>query len=166
MHSILCPLVYTTLWRNTYGPNAAILFAYPRLPWQPPVNHVDAMDEKEESVGTGEGLWEGLREEWEVLSLMEAALRVRVVRIMLGTNSGCRRACLLRWSLRMKRLSHSGHANLFSPVCVLWCLASSSDRANLLPQPSHSQGKGRSPVCVLRWAFRWELFPYTFEQPA
>lgn len=27
-----------------------------------------------------------------------------------------RRACLVRWSLRMKRRSHAGHANFFSPV--------------------------------------------------
>lgn len=30
-----------------------------------------------------------------------------------------RRACLVRWSLRMNRRSHIGHANFFSPVCVL-----------------------------------------------
>ena len=48
--------------------------------------------------------------------------------------------CLLRWSLRMKRLSHTGQANLFSPVCVRKWRANSSERANLLPQPSQLQG--------------------------
>jgi len=35
--------------------------------------------------------------------------------------------------------------NAPSPVCVLWCRANSSDRANLLPQPAQEQGNGRSP---------------------
>lgn len=38
--------------------------------------------------------------------------------IMLGWNSVWRRACLVRWSLRMKRFSHSGQRNCFSPVWV------------------------------------------------
>lgn len=38
--------------------------------------------------------------------------------IMLGWNSVWRRACLVRWSLRMNRFSHRGHRNCFSPVWV------------------------------------------------
>lgn len=38
--------------------------------------------------------------------------------IMLGWNSVWRRACLVRWSLRMKRFSHRGQRNCFSPVWV------------------------------------------------
>ena len=34
---------------------------------------------------------------------------------MSGWNSGCRRACLLRWSLLINRLSQIGHTNFFSP---------------------------------------------------
>lgn len=69
----------------------------------------------------------------------------------------CRRACLVKWSLLMNRRSHMGQANFFSPVCVRRCLDSSSERANLLSQPFQLQLKGFSPVCVLTWAFRWEL---------
>lgn len=68
-----------------------------------------------------------------------------------------RRACLVRWSLLMNRRSHIGQANFFSPVWVRRCLDSSSERANLLSQPFQLQLKGFSPVCVLTWAFRWEL---------
>ena len=32
-----------------------------------------------------------------------------------GSNSGCLRACLFRWSLRMNRLPHQGHSKFFSP---------------------------------------------------
>lgn len=56
-----------------------------------------------------------------------------------------RRACLVRWSLRMKRRSHTGHTNFFSPVCVRRWRESSSERANLLSQPSQLQLKGFSP---------------------
>lgn len=56
-----------------------------------------------------------------------------------------RRACLVRWSLRMNRRSHTGHTNFFSPVCVRRWRESSSDRANLLSQPSQLQLKGFSP---------------------
>lgn len=56
-----------------------------------------------------------------------------------------RRACLVRWSLRMNLLSHTGHTNFFSPVCVRRWRESSSDRANLLSQPSQLQLKGFSP---------------------
>lgn len=68
-----------------------------------------------------------------------------------------RRACLVKWSLLMNRRSHIGQANFFSPVCVRRCLDSSSERANLLSHPFQLQLKGFSPVCVLTWAFRWEL---------
>lgn len=37
---------------------------------------------------------------------------------MLGWKPACRRACLVRWSLLMKHLSHSGQLKRFSPVCV------------------------------------------------
>lgn len=56
-----------------------------------------------------------------------------------------RRACLVRWSLRMNRRSHTGHTNFFSPVCVRRWRESSSERANLLSQPSQLQLKGFSP---------------------
>lgn len=77
----------------------------------------------------------------------------------------CRRACLVRWSLRMKRRSHRGQANFFSPVCVRRCRDSSSERANLRSQPCQLQLNGFSPVCVLIWAFRWELLKYVLPQP-
>lgn len=57
----------------------------------------------------------------------------------------CVRMCLLRWSLRMNFLLHSGHWNLFSPVCVRRCRCSSSDRVKRLPQNTHEQTNGRSP---------------------
>lgn len=57
-----------------------------------------------------------------------------------------RRACLVRWSLRMNRRSHTGHTNFFSPVCVRRWRESSSDRANLLSQPSQLQLNGFSPT--------------------
>lgn len=37
---------------------------------------------------------------------------------MLGWKPACRRACLVRWSLLMKHLSHMGQLKRFSPVCV------------------------------------------------
>lgn len=37
---------------------------------------------------------------------------------MLGWKPACRRACLVRWSLLMKHLSHNGQLKRFSPVCV------------------------------------------------
>lgn len=73
--------------------------------------------------------------------------------------------CLLKWSLLIKRLLHTGQANLFSPVWVRRCLWSSSDLVNLLPQKSQLQTNGRSPVCHLKWALRWEVLPYTLPQP-
>lgn len=57
-----------------------------------------------------------------------------------------RRACLVRWSLRMKRLSQTGQTNFFSPVCVRRWRESSSERANFLSQPSQLQLNGFSPA--------------------
>lgn len=73
--------------------------------------------------------------------------------------------CLDRWSLRMKRLGHSGHENFFSPVCVLLCRCSSSDRVKRFPQKDQEQTKGLSPVCQRKCARRWDVFPYTFPHP-
>jgi len=67
--------------------------------------------------------------------------------------------CLDKWSDLMNLLLHMGQANLFSPVCVLRCLCSSSDLVNLFPQNNQLHTKGRSPVCHLRCAFKWEVFP-------
>ena len=67
--------------------------------------------------------------------------------------------CLDKWSDLMNLLLQVGHANLFSPVCVLKCLWSSSERVNLLPQKSQLHTKGLSPVCHRRWAFKWDVFP-------
>lgn len=58
----------------------------------------------------------------------------------------CRRACFARWSLRMKRLWQTGQANFFSPVWVRRWRDNSSERANLLSQPSHLHLKGFSPL--------------------
>ena len=52
----------------------------------------------------------------------------------------------LRWSDLINLLWQTGHIKFFSPVCVLVCLANSSDRANRFPQPNQEQGKGRSPA--------------------
>ena len=57
----------------------------------------------------------------------------------------CVFTCLLRWSERMKRLLHVGHANLFSPVCVRRWRWSSSERVKRFPQNSQLQTNGRSP---------------------
>lgn len=62
-----------------------------------------------------------------------------------GLKSGWRRACLIRWSLRMKRLLHSGHWKRFSPVWVRVWRASSSERANFFTQLGQTHGKGLSP---------------------
>ncbi len=72
---------------------------------------------------------------------------------------------LLRWSLRMKRLLHTGQANLFSPVCVRKCRWSSSDLVKRFPQKSQLQTNGLSPVCQRKCALRCDVFPYTFPQP-
>lgn len=63
--------------------------------------------------------------------------------------SECVLTCLARWSLRMKRLLHTGHANRFSPVCVRRWRCSSSLRVNRFPQKSQLHTNGRSPVCHL-----------------
>lgn len=85
---------------------------------------------------------------------------------MLGWKPTCLRACLVRWSLRMKHLSQSGHVKRFSPVCVRKCRVSSSDRENFFAQPGQVQWKGLSPVCTLKCALRWDDLPYIFPQPA
>ncbi len=75
----------------------------------------------------------------------ECRLRPAGPRSMLGWKPTCLRACLVRWSLRMKHLSQSGHMKRFSPVCVRKCRVSSSDRENFFAQSGHVQWKGRSP---------------------
>lgn len=71
----------------------------------------------------------------------------------------CVFTCLARWSDLMNLLLHTGHANLFSPVCVRRCRCSSSERVNRLPQNNQLHTNGRSPVCQRRWAFRWDVLP-------
>ena len=56
----------------------------------------------------------------------------------------CVFTCLLRWSLLMNRLLHSGHMNRFSPVWVRRWRWSSSERVNLFPQNNQLQTNGRS----------------------
>lgn len=85
---------------------------------------------------------------------------------MLGWNPSCLRACLVRWSLRMKHLSQSGHMKRFSPVCVRKCRVSSSERENFFAQSGQVQWKGLSPVCTLKCALRWDDLPYILPQPA
>ncbi len=75
----------------------------------------------------------------------ECRLRPAGPRSMLGWKPTCLRACLVRWSLRMKHLSQSGHMKRFSPVCVRKCRVSSSDRENFFAQSGHVQWKGLSP---------------------
>ncbi len=72
--------------------------------------------------------------------------------IMEGWKLGCRRACLMRWSLRMKRLSQSGHRKRFSPVWVRRCRANSSERANFFSQSGQVHGKGLSPRQKHEWS--------------
>lgn len=74
--------------------------------------------------------------------------------------------CFDRWSDLINFLLHSGHWNLFSPVCVLLCRCNSSDRVNRLPQKSQVQTNGRSPVCHLKCARKCDVLPYTLLQPA
>lgn len=88
------------------------------------------------------------------MAALEEAVLSRAILLRLRT-SACqvgiffvvmwRRACLVRWSLRMNRRSHTGQTNFFSPVCVRRCRDSSSERANLLSQPSQLQLNGFSP---------------------
>lgn len=75
----------------------------------------------------------------------ECRLRPAGPRSMLGWKPTCLRACLVRWSLRMKHLSQSGHMKRFSPVCVRKCRVSSSDRENFFAQSGHVHWKGLSP---------------------
>uniref|UniRef100_A0A8I3P0P9 MYG1 exonuclease n=1 Tax=Canis lupus familiaris TaxID=9615 RepID=A0A8I3P0P9_CANLF len=82
-----------------------------------------------------------------------------------GPGSPWVRWCLLRWSLRVKRLEHSRQVNFFSRVCVRTWRSSSSERVKRLPQKSQLHTKGRSPVCQRRCAFRCEALPYTLPQP-
>lgn len=46
----------------------------------------------------------------------------------------------------MNFLAQTGQEKFFSPVWVRRCLASSSERANRLPQSSHRHGNGLSPA--------------------
>jgi len=48
---------------------------------------------------------------------------------------------------RMVKTLTVWHRTTFLPVCVRTCRASSSERANRLPQPIHLHRNGRSPVC-------------------
>lgn len=50
-------------------------------------------------------------------------------------------------------------AHVNSPVCVLLCLCSSSERVKRFPQKDQEQTKGLSPVCQRKCARRWDVFP-------
>ncbi len=67
--------------------------------------------------------------------------------------------CFDKWSERIKRLPHFGHAKRFSPVCVRKWRCNSSERVNALPQKSQWQRNGRSPACQRRWAFKCDVLP-------
>lgn len=95
--------------------------------------------------GLGEGLGAGLPARLQGSESLGEVLRAPGRRSSSGRKPGWRRACLVRWSLRVKRLEQSGQGKRFSPVCVRWWRASSSERANFLSQPGQSQAKGRSP---------------------
>lgn len=95
--------------------------------------------------GLGTGLGAGLPARLQGSESLGEVLRAPGRRSSSGRKPGWRRACLVRWSLRVKRLVHRGQGNRFSPVCVRWWRASSSERANFLSQPGQSQAKGRSP---------------------
>lgn len=64
---------------------------------------------------------------------------------MLGWKPSWRRACLVRWSLRMKHLVQRGQAKRFSPVCVRKWRVSSSEREKRLLQLGHVHWNGLSP---------------------
>lgn len=89
----------------------------------------------------------------EELSLWLSSLSPQLS-FFFGFLSACVLMCFLRWSLRTKRLSHVGHENRFSPVCVRRCRWSSSERRKRFPQNNQLQTNGLSPVCHLRWAFK------------
>ena len=63
----------------------------------------------------------------------------------LFSNYWCLFICNAKWSLREKDLSQWTHLKGLTPVCFLWCLVSSSDRAKRHSQPSHEQRYGFSP---------------------
>lgn len=106
--------------------------------------------------GLGTGLGAGLPARLQGSESLGEVLRAPGRRSSSGRKPGWRRACLVRWSLRVKRLEQSGQGKRFSPVCVRWWRANSSERANFLSQPGQSQAKGRSPVCVRRCDLRCE----------
>lgn len=106
---------------------------------------VDEGSYRPAAAGLGAGLGTGLLARLQGSELLGEVLRAPGRRRSSGRKPGWRRACLVRWSLRVKRLVHSGQGKRFSPVCVRWWRASSSERANFLSQPGQSQAKGRSP---------------------
>lgn len=73
--------------------------------------------------------------------------------------------CLDRWSLRANFFSQTMHWYGFTPEWERRCRDSSSDRENLHPHPGHVHANGFSPVCLLRWAFRWLLLVYILLHP-
>ena len=85
--------------------------------------------------------------------------------LALKPSSLCTLTCLVRWSLRVKRLLHTLHTNLLSPVWLFKCLCNSSDLVNRLPQNNQLHTKDLSPVCQRKWALRWEVLLYTLPQP-
>lgn len=103
--------------------------------------------------------------EMSLISGSSLTLSSSVLSVLFFTLFWCVFWCFLRWSLRMKRLPHSAHWKRFSPVCVLKCRCSSSDRVKLFPQNSQLHTNGRSPVCQRRCALRCDVFPYTLPQP-
>lgn len=64
------------------------------------------------------GLGAGLPARLQGRESLGEVLRAPGRRSSSGRKPGWRRACLVRWSLRMKRLSQMGQLNFFSPVCV------------------------------------------------
>lgn len=90
--------------------------------------------------GKGSRMLAGLSDKAILFSLPTSACQPGIFLVVMW-----RRACFVRWSLRMKRRSHTGHTNFFSPVWVLRWRDSSSDLANFLSQPSQLQVKGFSP---------------------
>jgi len=63
-----------------------------------------------------------------------------------------------RWSDLEKERWHRWHLKGFCPLCFRKWRVSSSDRANFHVHPVHVHWYGFSPVCVLLWALRCELF--------
>lgn len=77
----------------------------------------------------------------------------------------CRLLCRAKWSDRPNARKHVGQMNGLAPVCLRMWRVSSSERAKLQSHSGHVHKYGFSPVWVLWWAFRWELFVYTLLQP-